>query len=153
MTRCKSLGFLLPILIDTLTDCAAFRSELPQVLYIARVSELTSSAACKGMGQQFAEQTALRVVQQRSAPTRPSPARYYCEVNLNEAGGNHDVVSLSWAGDEIRLLVHHRTAWGTSSQPNAETRRLAGQLAGIVKLRYPAAAVREEKAYSNPLFD
>jgi hypothetical protein len=153
MIRRESVRVSLSILVVALTGCATFRAELPEVLYVVNLNEMASSTGCEALAQQFAQQTPLRVDQQRSSPTRPAPAPNYCEVGMKEADGNHDNVLLSWTGIEIRLLLHHRSAWGFSSTPNEGTTRLATLLVSIIKLRYPAAEARQEKVYSNPLFD
>jgi hypothetical protein len=108
--------------------CAAFRGvEIPQLGYLAKVTESGSATECNDLASLFASQAALRI-----NPYKPPalPPGEYCDVTLLDTGDNHNEVWLIWDWRGIHIVVRQFGRLGLTT-PNNRTAQLAEHLVAL----------------------
>jgi hypothetical protein len=132
------------IMAGLLPACAGspFRPEVPGVFYKAAF-EFVSNDICEDLADYLHAQEGLT----EPGANAVSISGIRCHTTLQGVDGNE--VSLQLTSDTLWIGVrrYHRP-WGIMA-PTTATRDLASNVIGVVKKRYPAAAVEQTKVYEN----
>lgn len=134
------------LLASSICGCAAFREEIPQILYSAELVEPADMQICDELARDMATQEGLTITTQAN-PLLPKSS---CSATLR-AAGNGIEVNINRAGQTLNVVVRRHT-WFGAAQPDPATERLADALVEIVKARYPKSDLKRVKAHSNPIF-